>query len=1124
MSAIPWAVTTGGVRLFAGALADELPELDLARVHTAVERAAARVMAMTIAPTTVLDDAATGEADLRRAEEACRARGDWENVVDLQLARVVAAQERAERAAILRELADDLEREMSDLDGALSARRDAFAEAPSHADIAPLLRLAAATGRWGELELAGLEAIIEPSEIDARTLNDLAAAWAQAGNAERAAHCHERALTLEPADERAHDALELHYRSERRWPALIDLLERRGALLEGPARAELLREIAVLHERELADGSGAFDAYRAADRLEPDRPEVLAALARLAAAHDVYDEALAAMIRLARLIDEPGHRADLHHRAAAIAWRHLDDGDAAHDLLARARDDAPDRVDVLETLAELHRDRGALAEAVLVLAEAARRAPPADRARLLGEAAALCGARGDHARAIAFYREVRAAAPTDLRAATALAALDDDQHSPHDLVAILDLVVAGTDDPARRSAILVRLAAAAARLGDVARARAALTEAVALDPDGIDARRALADLLLEQRDWTAARACIETILDEHEESLPPATCVDLHHRAARAAHTLGDDAGAGAHAATVLALDPDHRPTLLLRIDLDAGNPQALVADHLALAQRSTGEEAARHFAAIGDLYADHLANPAGAREMYREALAHRPGDHLLLTKSLGLVASDGDWSYSIDLLRRLIETETAAAVRARYCHVAAMILRDELGRPEEAADLLTRAIEDAPALFAASDDLEALLRAAATHDALVFFYYRRLEQLRSEEGRAGERLRLWDRLGELCVALGRLDDAVCAYEVGHSFHPDDLDRRARLADLYGAAGRRADAIAHHQAILAVDKRRAASYRSLRDLSRDTSADRKADACEHALAIVDGGPRSPLPRAVAALPTHALGADQWQRLSSLDVDPVLSALFAVAAPAFAAERARRFAPIPAIDHARIDGIPRPVAAQLRRVLTVLGMPRPPIYVDRTQAAAYRLTACVGDGILMPVLMVGQGALDERTDERALMFTLSRRLCDLRADRVARLLCPRAADLARIIRLAVAIGADTVDAHRHAARWLTTALHPLALDQLAALGRRIGERGLDPDQAALGWLEATERAADRVGLIVTGDLATCVDTLRREPAAGSGRDERVLELVWSSVTEEMFAVREHVEGWQDDPFD
>jgi tetratricopeptide (TPR) repeat protein len=497
MSGTPWAITAGAVHALARAVADELPEVDAVRVRAAVERAAARVLETTLgsAPANDASDPAA-EPDLRRAEQEYRALGDWEKVVDLQLARVLAAHERAERAEILRELADDLEREMDDLDGALSARLDAFAEAPCHADLEPLLRLADATGRR-DLPLDGLEAVLDPADLDARTLNGLAAAWAHAGNPERAARCHERALTLEPADERAHDALELHYRAGRRWPALVDLLERRAAVLDGPARAELFREIAALHERELDDGTGAFDAYRAADRIEPDHSDVLAALARLAAAHDLHDEAIAALIRLARLAPEPARRADLLHRAATIAWRHLDDGDTAHDLLVRARADTPGRLDVLETLAELHRERGALAEAVEVLTEASRAATDADRARLLGEAAGLCATLGDHGRATALYREVRAAAPADLRAATALAALADDQHAPDELVALLDQVGRSAEDPAQRRAYLVRLAAAAAGLGDIARARDALIQAVALDPGDVGPRRALADLLVE---------------------------------------------------------------------------------------------------------------------------------------------------------------------------------------------------------------------------------------------------------------------------------------------------------------------------------------------------------------------------------------------------------------------------------------------------------------------------------------------------------------------------------------------------------------------------------------------------------------------------------------------------
>ena len=64
-------------------------------------------------------------------------------------------------------------------------------------------------------------------------------------------------------------------------------------------------------------------------------------------------------------------------------------------------------------------------------------------------------------------------------------------------------------------------------------------------------------------------------------------------------------------------------------------------------------------------------------------------------------------------------------------------------------------------------------------------------------------------------------------------------------------------------------------------------------------------------------------------------------------------------------------------------------------------------------------------------------------------------------------------------------------------------------------AAVSWLAATERAADRIGLIVVGDLAKCVNILARDPAGNDAA--RLLELAWSSVTEDVLNVRARVEG-------
>jgi hypothetical protein len=64
-------------------------------------------------------------------------------------------------------------------------------------------------------------------------------------------------------------------------------------------------------------------------------------------------------------------------------------------------------------------------------------------------------------------------------------------------------------------------------------------------------------------------------------------------------------------------------------------------------------------------------------------------------------------------------------------------------------------------------------------------------------------------------------------------------------------------------------------------------------------------------------------------------------------------------------------------------------------------------------------------------------------------------------------------------------------------------------------AALGWIAATERAADRIAFAITGDLAGCTKILAKDPTNDAGR---VTDLVWASVTEDVLGVRAKLEDW------
>jgi tetratricopeptide (TPR) repeat protein len=1094
------STTAFSVEVLTRVLQDEFPELDANRLRTAVERAIAK--------------AASSSLDT-----------EGYRVVDLHLTRAEATEESAERAQILRELAENLE-QRNDADRALVVRLAAFSASPLAVDLDPLLRLARITERWSELPLDTMSALVDINDDESpRRLTEMAAAWQQVGRVYYAADCLERVLLLEPANAHANETLEVFYRSTGEWPVLVDLLGRRANHVAGDRqRAELYREIGQVYERELADDSGALDAWQEAEQLEPGRPEVLEALARLAVKVGLpEEEVLVALERLGAVATEPGPRARALCRAAEIARNH--DWDKAQSLYERARRDDPDLVPAVDGLSVLLRDRGELGAAIDLLVKAADRpAMVTERSRWLADAADFRVALGDFDDAKALYRDARAADPTNHRAGVALVELCWDTGSLVELAPILDELCRTTDDPERLRGYLLQRSKVAVELGEATSARNTLARAVEIDPADASARRELAQLLFDNQEWARARPLIAELLDEGEDLLPAEEAVELHYRLARCAHQMGDEATASKHATMALALVPGHRPSLLLRAELDTADPDALLADQLALANSAPTDERASRFTTLGDRYLER-GDRATAREMYREALAYKPTDHLLLTKSLALVADEGDWSYSLDLLQRLIDTEKEPKVRARYRHTAAMIARDEVANVDQAIALLDAAIEDDPMAFTAADDLEAILAAAPDRDAVIGFYYRRLEHVRHNEGRAGERLRLWDKLGDLCLQLSRTEDAVVAFEVALSLDGDNLERRVRLADLYLDADAKHDvsAIVQHQAVLRLDKRRAKSYEALRTLYLRTKQEDKARACDEALAFLgahvieekiqalfegDAGDTLRTKHEVRS----TLGNEDWISLSRIDVDLQLSALFALVAPAFAAERARMRQPpvLPPREHQ----LSEPIARVLARVVNLFGIPRPPVFFDKAQLAGSKVVMRVRDGVLVPVLVLGP-SLEGEIDEQELAFVLARQLADLRNDRIARLLCPRAGELAQIVELASAL---TNEGTSHAARWLTTSLHPVELDQVRTIGGRLRERAAHPMTAALGWLSATERTADRIGFVVVGDLGVCARVIEREPVVSASDMNRVLDLVWSSVTEEVLVVRARLEGW------
>src|SRR5262249_2744418 len=112
------------------------------------------------------------------------------------------------------------------------------------------------------------------------------------------------------------------------------------------------------------------------------------------------------------------------------------------------------------------------------------------------------------------------------------------------------------------------------------------------------------------------------------------------------------------------------------------------------------------------------------------------------------------------------------------------------------------------------------------------------------DDGKNGERRRIWTALGELCLrTLGDQKSAVAALEAALSFDRDNLERRRQLADLYLQAGPDAidKALAEHHYVLRRDKSRVASYRALKQLYARAQQREKSVACSYALVFLRKG-------------------------------------------------------------------------------------------------------------------------------------------------------------------------------------------------------------------------------------------------------------------------------------------
>jgi len=718
----------------------------------------------------------------------------------------------------------------------------------------------------------------------ALALDQLAQAYATAGEATSAMHVLDQALSLAP------DALDPRRRAGQlclelgRVDEAVAHLDRAAAL--APEDAAVQHELAHAL-RSAGDEAGAIVALRRATQLAPDNPDYLADLTTAARALGRAREARAAVD--AALVLAPG-RGDLHAMKAEVEAGAGDPalGRAAlREAVSLAPDEPAYRAQLADSLALAPRHEvdgaaegaaspppeGGHADDPLATARRAAAVAPASAAAHAALAEAYAGRGLTEAASIAI-RQAAALAPEEPAYREIQARLALDLGRPDEAVSALEQ---GVSDCPNAAALHHALGCAYDAGGWPSEARSSLRRAAELAPDNPVFHRALG-LHLAADDPAGAREALQQAIALAGDD------AEAHYQLGLVEARAGDDAAALARfesAAGLAATEPAY-PRALGECLARLGRPGAAAALHhsLALDPRS-----AATYAALGDLHVRE-GPYALALDCYATA-AHLAPDVGAYWRSLGLARlARGDAAGAAEALRESLEREPEdGEARDALEKAQALLARSPVEEPPPAtsgdappeamapdgadrpvdgtalglgADTRTdpavaEAVERAQSALAAGDVSGArlaLTRAVerAPDDGRLHFWLGKAAQAADDEAGALRHLetaaRLDSRSPDAFMALGELyrkgdalDDAIQAYQQAVVCDPEAAEGHLRLGEVCAEAGLGDKAEAHFRRAADLSPGDARPWHALGRAHAAAGAfDRAVDAYQAALA------------------------------------------------------------------------------------------------------------------------------------------------------------------------------------------------------------------------------------------------------------------------------------------------
>ncbi len=709
---------------------------------------------------------------------------------------------------------------------------------PDHPEaLAALAERYEAQGRWGDLVQIFTRQAEAATDLPRKVAlwHRVAQLWSEKFNKQQnAIGALEKLLLIAPGDEKARTALrDIHVRG-RSWKALVELMRREAALLEGAGLRAHLVEMAKLCSEKLADARLAIGAWNEVLGLATDDVEALAALAGLYEREKRWAALAEVLSRQAAATSGPAAAALLEKRGVLL-YEKLGAGPAALQDLKRVQVEAPENTRVVRMLRDIYAEAGQFEalealyaerpeELCDVLAAAADRSQdPAAAVRLLQRVAELSETRlKQPERALKAYEQILATEPGNLQAARAAVDLYRSTERWPRLLATFEILLGASpplSDDERLRLMNEARSICESKLGSKSLAFQWCARAYELAPTDDELGKDLERLAGEADEWDALGRLYALRLEARpadDERL------QLLRRSLRVSLTRLDrpvEARRWAEEILAISSEDEEAVAALQRVLLREEKWPDLVEQ---LRKRLGGlDKPARieRLLRIARLEEEKIGDRTAAAKTLREVVDLEPGDARALRALGRVLEAGGDTRALAEVLKRQAEI-VADDERAALWLRLGRLFESELSDVEAAREAYLRTLETDAISAEAVAGLERLVEAKAVPreqigqvSARLAPYYeltekydkwaRTLETLVSVAEDDDRRMPHLELLARLYA--GPLDDSKAAYRIGErmfEIDPHVGTHREALLQMAASAGALADLAAAVRRVL----------------------------------------------------------------------------------------------------------------------------------------------------------------------------------------------------------------------------------------------------------------------------------------------------------------------------------